>query len=81
MWMALEDGRLLNTDMITDIVFHRDHEEKAVAMGYGLVLSGDSPMVYRHFKPIYDQAVLDQAPKVVADVPPQTDAPLQVGQE
>jgi hypothetical protein len=67
MFLALENGHLLNTDSVTSVEFveRGTHEGKAIAWGYGIVLAGgESRVVYDHYKPFQVAAIAAQnAPK------------------
>lgn len=52
MWFALEDGRMLNADLVTDVVFREmgHHSGMAIPYAAGVALSGESKAVYDFFK-------------------------------
>ncbi len=64
MYLALENGHLLNIDMVSNVEFREigEHAGKAICWGYGVILAAESKVAFDYFYPIY-RAAIDQREK------------------
>lgn len=76
MWIELEDGRMLNAESITDVLFREHGKNAGTALAYraGVVISGESKAIYDYFKSIQDGPLTYHAP---VDPPVEPDAPQE----
>jgi hypothetical protein len=75
-WLLVEDGRLLNVSMITDIRFD-EKEQRAACWGYELPIFSHSRILFDIFWPIRQRAMADQEAARQAVKSPPVDSPKE----
>jgi len=67
-WLLLENGHLLNTDLVSNVEFREqgEHAGKAVCWGYGVILAAESAVAGQFFRPILEGLLPDRDARLAA---------------